>query len=108
MTEAAVPPGVIAGAVAAARAYLRLESGAEEALLTTLAAGAIEVAEAFCGATLVVRDNGVWSDLPAPIAQGVVMLVAHQFGDRGGDREPPAAVSALWRPYRRVRLGAPA
>lgn len=45
-----------------------------------------------------------WAALPAPLAQGVVMLVAHLFDDRGGMAQPPAAVAALWRPYRQVRL----
>lgn len=45
-----------------------------------------------------------WADVPAPIAQGIAMLVAHLFDNRGGDASPPAAVAALWRPWRRVRL----
>ena len=47
------------------------------------------------------EENGV----PEPIRQGVLRLVAHLFtsrDDEGG--EPPAAVTALWRPYRRMRL----
>ena len=48
--------------------------------------------------------NGV----PEPIRQGVLRLVAHLFTVRDGDGgEPPAAVTALWRPYRRIRLAAP-
>ncbi|HUG46422.1 MAG TPA: hypothetical protein VMK31_07945, partial [Sphingomicrobium sp.] len=43
--------------------------------------------------------------VPEPIRQGVLRLVAHLFGSRDGDRgEIPAAVTALWRPYRRMRL----
>ncbi|RYD91931.1 MAG: hypothetical protein EOP61_26625, partial [Sphingomonadales bacterium] len=38
-----------------------------------------------------------WSGLPAPIAQGVVLLIAHLFEAREG-ASPPAAVSALWWP----------
>ena len=46
-------------------------------------------------------ENGV----PESIRQGVLRLVAHMFTDRDGDGgEPPAAVTALWRPYRRLRL----
>ena len=46
-------------------------------------------------------ENGV----PEPIRQGVLRLVAHLFTTRDGDGgEPPAAVTALWRPYRRMRL----
>lgn len=46
-------------------------------------------------------ENGV----PEAIRQGVLRLVAHLFTERdGGAGEPPAAVTALWRPYRRMRL----
>ena len=45
-----------------------------------------------------------WGDLPPPLAQGVVLLTAHLFEHREADAAPPAAVSALWRPWRRVRL----
>ncbi len=45
-----------------------------------------------------------WDALPEPIAQGVVLLTAHLFEHREGSAEPPAAVAALWRPYRRMRL----
>jgi uncharacterized phiE125 gp8 family phage protein len=46
-------------------------------------------------------ENGV----PEPIRQGVLRLVAHLFTTRDGEGgEPPAAVTALWRPYRRLRL----
>jgi uncharacterized phiE125 gp8 family phage protein len=47
------------------------------------------------------NENGV----PEPIRQGVLRLVAHLFTVRDGDGgEPPAAVTALWRPYRRLRF----
>jgi uncharacterized phiE125 gp8 family phage protein len=46
-------------------------------------------------------SNGV----PEPIRQGIVRLTAHLFNARdGGGGDPPAAVTALWRPYRRMRL----
>lgn len=45
-----------------------------------------------------------WAGLPAAIRQGVALLAAHLFEDRGGRAAPPAAVTALWRPYRAVRL----
>lgn len=47
-----------------------------------------------------------WGDLPPPLAQGVVLLIAHLFEHREADTAPPAAVSALWRPWRRMRLNA--
>jgi len=51
------------------------------------------------------NENGI----PEPIRQGVLRLIAHLFTARDGTAggEPPAAVTALWRPYRRLRLAAP-
>ena len=44
-------------------------------------------------------------DVPEPIRHGVLRLVAHLYASRDGQTgEPPAAVTALWRPYRRVKL----
>lgn len=46
-----------------------------------------------------------WAGLPEAIRQGVVRLAAHMFAQRDGDGSaPPAVVSALWRPWRRMRL----
>jgi uncharacterized phiE125 gp8 family phage protein len=46
-------------------------------------------------------ENGV----PEPIRHGVLRLVAHMFTARDGEGgKPPAAVTALWRPYRRMRM----
>jgi uncharacterized phiE125 gp8 family phage protein len=45
------------------------------------------------------------NDVPEPIRQGVLRLVASLFADRDGDGgDIPAAVTALWRPYRRMRV----
>ena len=63
------------------------------------------------GAGRCVRVNGVAgmatdpNMVPEPIRQGVLRLVAYLFASRDGlGGEPPAAVTALWRPYRRMRL----
>ncbi|KQM64424.1 hypothetical protein ASE75_10690 [Sphingomonas sp. Leaf17] len=45
---------------------------------------------------------GDWATLPMGIAQGIVMLTAHLVDQRGSGAGPPAAVAALWRPWRRV------
>ena len=47
-----------------------------------------------------------WSGLPAPLAQGVVLLAAICSKRARAGGAPPAAVAALWRPWRRVRLEA--
>lgn len=45
------------------------------------------------------------NEVPEPIRQGILRLVAHLFTSRDGSSGgPPAAVSALWRPYRRMRV----
>jgi len=158
-----------------AKAYLRLESAQEDALLTTLVASARSLCEAFLGQHLLRRSlvetlvaSGEWQRLgaspvaaittvervaadgtvsgstpgdyaididpagdgwvrasgpgrlrvtyraglaedeggvPAAIAQGITRLAAHLYVHRdGADAGPPAAVAALWRPFRRVRL----
>lgn len=47
-----------------------------------------------------------WSEVPEALRGGIVRLAAHFFSHR--DREdgagPPAAVTALWRPWRRLGL----
>lgn len=47
-----------------------------------------------------------WAALPAPLAQGIIRLTAHSYRDRDhrGSAVPPASVTALWRPWRDVRL----
>lgn len=43
--------------------------------------------------------------LPDAIRQGIVRMAAEHFAARGGGVvAPPAVVSALWRPFRRMRL----
>jgi len=47
-----------------------------------------------------------WSGLPEPLRQGIVRLASHLYTHRDAADEgaPPAAVAALWRPWRRMRL----
>lgn len=48
---------------------------------------------------------GEMNALPEAIRQGIVRLAAEQHVRRDGPaRVPPAAVTALWRPWRRMRL----
>jgi uncharacterized phiE125 gp8 family phage protein len=47
-----------------------------------------------------------WNDVPEPLRQGLIRLVAHFYThrDAADAGAPPAAVAALWRPWRRLRL----
>jgi len=56
--------------------------------------------------TLSAGSAADWSALPEPVAQGLIRLAAHFHAHRDGidDRGPPAAVTALWRPWRRMRI----
>jgi uncharacterized phiE125 gp8 family phage protein len=168
------------GALADAKAYLRIDGSDEDALLTTLIGAAIGLCERFTGLTLFHADrtdmvptcSPEWQRLPAtpvsaivsvasldpsgtvtaltvgayaididasgdgwvrliapigasrlqvgyaaglaagwpalaePLRQGVLRLTAHLYAhrDAADDAGPPAAVAALWRPYRRMML----
>lgn len=50
--------------------------------------------------------NG-WDALPPTLRHGVVMLAAYLFSERDMTRPPPAAITAFWRPFRRMMLGQP-
>jgi uncharacterized phiE125 gp8 family phage protein len=47
-----------------------------------------------------------WPELPEALRHGIVRLAAHLYGqrDRPDEAGPPAAVTALWRPWRKLRL----
>lgn len=70
--------------------------------------GWVRVVGAAEGRIRVSGQAGIASDangVPEPLRQGILRLIAHLFATRdGGGGEPPAAVTAMWRPYRRMRL----
>ena len=48
-----------------------------------------------------------WDALPEALRHGILRLAAHQHREREGSGAaplPPAAIAALWRPFRRMRL----
>ena len=48
-----------------------------------------------------------WDVVPEPLRQGVVRLASHLYTHRSSESGagPPTAVTALWRPWRRLGLG---
>jgi uncharacterized phiE125 gp8 family phage protein len=74
---------------AAGDGWVRLIGGrAERRLKVSYAAGLAD------------DPNGV----PEALRRGIARLAVHGIG-RGEEAAPPAAVTALWRPWRRLRLG---
>lgn len=87
----------------AASAYaveLDAEGGGRVRVLNPGSAGRIAVR---CTAGLAAS----WTALPEGLRHGILRLAAHQHRARDDERSaplPPAAVVALWRPWRRLRL----
>lgn len=67
-------------------------------------------APAGCSSAVVSFEAGLaadWDHLPQPLHHGIIRLAAHQYRMRdsaAADALPPTSVTALWRPYRRMRL----
>jgi uncharacterized phiE125 gp8 family phage protein len=57
---------------------------------------------------LVVGIADDWEQVPAALRHGIIRLAAHHYRDRDRDTKasvaPPASVTALWRPWRTMRL----
>jgi uncharacterized phiE125 gp8 family phage protein len=50
-----------------------------------------------------------WASLPPALRQGIIRLAAHHYRDRDADGQrspapPPMSVTALWQPWRLMRL----
>lgn len=79
--------------------------------ITADGCGRVRLTRAIAQARVVVRfDAGLapdWASLPDGLRHGVIRLAAYQYRERDqGDagQTPPAAVGALWQPWRRMRL----
>jgi len=45
-----------------------------------------------------------WAALPAPLRQGIALLAGYLYAERDATLPPPAAITALWRPFRDIAL----
>lgn len=88
--------------LAALKQWLAISTSAEDALLERL----LIVAYQTCGAFLSGALAEDWGEVAPPLNEGIIRFAAHLYRERdaGAERAPPAAVAALWRPYRAVRL----
>jgi uncharacterized phiE125 gp8 family phage protein len=109
-------------ALAPVRAILGVSMVDDAGAATPLAAGSyavdidasgegwVRTARSSAGARLLVRyragQAAEWNGVPEALRQGVVRMAAHLYThrDREDGRGPPAAATALWLPYRRLRL----
>lgn len=71
--------------------------------------GWVRVTRSGSGRVLVRYRAGLapdWNGIPEPLRQGIVRMATHLYAHRDGEdgAGPPAAVTALWLPYRRLRL----
>lgn len=84
------------------KAWLAITTDAHDTALSALINAALELCEGFTGESVTESD---WSALPEALRHGVIRLAAHLYRDGdGAAAAPPAAVAALWRPWRRMRL----
>lgn len=111
-TLSARPVQAIAGieAVPAEGARFALAPDAYEIELEADGTGLVRVTRQGSAGRVAVRYTAGlapdWAALPEGLRHGIVRLAAHQYRqrDEGGAASPPAAVTALWRPWRRLRL----
>lgn len=73
--------------------------------------GRVRVTQPTIAGRLAVRFTAglasTWEALPEPLRHGVLRLAAHQHRERdtpSASPLPPAAVAALWQPWRRLRV----
>ncbi len=45
-----------------------------------------------------------WTSLPAALRQGIIRLAAFHYRDRDLSEPPPPSVTAMWQPWRQMRL----
>lgn len=86
----------------AAGAYAIDVDAAGDGWVRVLAAGSAKRVRVSYRAGMAGDQNG----LPEALRHGIVRLAAHLYAHRGqaDQADPPAAVTALWRPWRRLRL----
>lgn len=89
-----------AAPLASLKQWLAISTTSEDALLDRLLVAAWQACSAFVGAALP-QD---WGEVPPALNEGILRFAAHLYRERDGDAAPPAAVAALWRPFRELRL----
>lgn len=99
---AAIAADGSASALAADAYAIDIDAAGEGWVRLLAATGAKRVRVSYV-AGMASDSNGI----PEALRHGIVRLTAFLYSqrDRANDGDPPAAVTALWRPWRRLRLG---
>ncbi len=81
--------------------WLAIAATADDALLVRLLETAWQLCQQFTG-----HSATTWSEIDVALRHGIIRFAAHQYRERdnGPGEQMPAAVAALWRPWRMVRL----
>ena len=91
-----------AAPLGALKQWLAISTAGEDALLERLLTVAFQTCSAFVGGALPAE----WSAVPPSLTEGIIRFAAHLYRERDEtkDTAPPAAVVALWRPFRTLAL----
>lgn len=90
-----------------------IDESAYSARIAACGTATITLQQPLEGSAIIVRMlAGIapdWASLPPALRQGIIRLGAHHYRDRDADGQrhpapPPASVTALWRPWRLMRL----
>ncbi|WP_346729392.1 head-tail connector protein [Qipengyuania pacifica] len=93
-------PDLSGQALADLKQWLAIGVAGEDALLLRLLDTAWQICARFTG-----HGAAEWNALDETLRHGIVRFAAHQYRERDEGTAPlPAAIAALWRPYRPVRL----
>ncbi len=96
-----MPPDLSGPPLDELKQWLAISTAGEDALLVRLLQTAWQLCLQFTG-----TDAAAWTDLDEALRHGIVRFAAHQYRERdaGAAERIPAAVAALWQPWRMVRL----
>lgn len=96
-----MPPNLSGQPLAELKQWLAIATPTDDTLLTRLLEAAWQLCQQFTG-----HPAAAWPDLPEALRHGIIRHAAHHYRERDNDpaSQPPAAVAALWRPWRALRL----
>ena len=96
-----MPPDLSGQPLGELKQWLAISTASEDALLLRLLETAWQICLQFTGIAAT-----QWTELDEALRHGIVRFAANQYRERdAGAGEPlPAAITALWRPWRMVRL----